>query len=64
MPHSLGHSENDKERRYHGIPASRGIVFGKAIVIHNDLISDYEEHIEISQIPHELEHFEIGRAHV
>lgn len=57
VPHSLGHSESDKERRYHGIPASRGIVFGKAIVIHNDLISDYEEHIEISQIPHELERF-------
>ncbi|MFZ9814470.1 MAG: phosphoenolpyruvate-utilizing N-terminal domain-containing protein, partial [Candidatus Kapaibacteriota bacterium] len=57
MPQTSKHREDNKERRYHGIPASRGIVFGHAIVIHNDLISDYEEHIDNSQIPHELERF-------
>lgn len=57
VPQTSKHREDNKERRYHGIPASRGIVFGHAIVIHNDLISDYEEHIDNSQIPHELERF-------
>jgi phosphotransferase system enzyme I (PtsI) len=45
------------EYRFHGIPASRGIVKGKAIVIHNDLIGEYQEHISINQIPDELERF-------
>ncbi|MFZ9977527.1 MAG: phosphoenolpyruvate--protein phosphotransferase [Candidatus Kapaibacteriota bacterium] len=45
------------EQSFHGIPASRGIVFGKAIVIYNDLIGDYHEHISHSQIPAELERF-------
>ncbi len=57
MPSRLQHRDTKKERRYHGIPASRGIVFGKAKVIHNDLISEYEEHISSNQIPLELNRF-------
>ena len=59
MPKAPQHIANSQysEQSFHGIPASRGIVKGTAIVIHNDLIGDYQEHISIDQIPDELERF-------
>lgn len=59
MPKAPSHRD-ESERRYQGIPASRGIVFGEAIVIHNDLISEYEEHISVDQIPNELNRFSLA----
>ena len=58
MPKAPIHIADHSERRFHGIPASRGIVIGKALVIQNDLIGEYQEHIETEQIPLELERFE------
>ena len=58
MPKAPIHIDDHGEKRFHGIPASRGIVTGKALVIQHDLIGEYQEHIETEQIPHELERFE------
>lgn len=60
MPKAPSHiaQKHNAEKRFHGIPASRGIVTGTALVIQNDLIGEYQEHIETGQIPHELERFE------
>jgi phosphotransferase system enzyme I (PtsI) len=53
------HIQNNSttEQRHHGIPASRGIIYGRAIVLHNDLIAEYQEHVPIDRIPDELERF-------